>query len=173
MTVYFDREYNPYGELCNWYWHHAPLIFEDKEYPTAEHLYQACKYQHSAAARAYAEAIRLCSTPHGAKLLGRRERLRMHGWQRRLCALIDQHAVAPDPDWESRKLAVMSAVLRLKFDQDSQCRKVLRGTGAARLVERSRDSYWGAGRDGRGANELGRLLEALRAELPSERSYQQ
>ena len=171
-TVYFDREFNRHGELSNFYWHDQPLIYEDKPYPTAEHLYQAHKYMYSDAARAYAEEIRQASTPHKAKLLGERSRARRYAWQRRQQPIIEAHRVKPVRHWEANKRSVMAAVLRCKFTQDAHCRKALRGTGCAPLVAHLRDRYWGDGLgDERGGdNHLGHLLETLRAQLPSEKS---
>lgn len=68
------------------------------------------------------------------------------------------------PDWESVKLDVMRAALRAKFTQNEALRSLLASTGEHPLVQvKAGDAFWGTGPDGRGQNQLGALLMALRA----------
>lgn len=70
------------------------------------------------------------------------------------------------PDWEDVKADVMRRAVTAKFAQSESLRTLLRSTGAHRLVQlKPYDAYWGTGADGRGRNQLGIILEELRAEL--------
>lgn len=60
----------------------------------------------------------------------------------------------------------MKLVLRAKFSQHTDLMQMLIDTGDAQLVEDSpNDAFWGIGRDGAGQNQLGLLLQEIRAEL--------
>lgn len=73
--------------------------------------------------------------------------------------------------WESVKVGVMEAVLYDKFTQLPQYTSILKQTGNCRLVEATRDGFWGfgvpiwdvgKGFPEEGKNELGKLLMELR-----------
>jgi ribA/ribD-fused uncharacterized protein len=69
-------------------------------------------------------------------------------------------------DWESVKTDIMREVVRAKFTQHADIRKVLLATGDATIVEHTaNDSFWGDGGDGSGKNMLGRILMEVREEL--------
>jgi len=161
--IEFDREYNAYGELSNFY--ACDLVYQGKHYPSAEHLYQARKYldHPSDENETYAELVRTTSRPWGAKLLGQRSKMQVFKWPLPLNEIIDAHQPTMCPDWNERKLHVMKEVLLCKFQQSEQCRRVLLATGDAQLVLDMRDPYWGNGKGG-GANNLGQLLQEVRAE---------
>jgi len=60
----------------------------------------------------------------------------------------------------------METAVRAKFNQNPPLQALLLATGEAELVEDSaHDPFWGIGRDGRGANWLGRLLMKVRQEM--------
>ena len=167
--IRFFRETDPaFGFLSNFHVHKTPIVYEHKEYRTAEALYQALKFLQDDSNKAnldLAEAIRTQNTPYQSKIIagGRSGRYK---WQQ---ALAGQHATFvragakfPD-DWHERRLDVMSEVLALKFEQDEECAERLLDTGDAALIEASPfDSFWGVGRDGRGENRLGMMLEQIR-----------
>lgn len=70
------------------------------------------------------------------------------------------------PDWERVKVDVMRRAVEAKFTQSEALRSLLSATGTHPLVQiKAHDGFWGTGPDGRGRNELGRLLMALRARL--------
>lgn len=70
------------------------------------------------------------------------------------------------PDWDVVKWDVMRAALRSKFERHEGARTLLLSTGDATLIEDSpHDNVWGVGRDGSGANMLGKFLMQLRDEL--------
>jgi len=148
-TIDFFRENEPHGALSN-FWR-EPIVWRGRTYASAEHLYQSRKYNYdgaSAASRAYAEVIRLASTPYKAKVLAR-----------------DGTRGGTKCDNDT-KIAIMREVLREKYRQCKHARNVLRATGNMRLVERSEyDPFWGKGMNGKGENWLGRLLEEVRATL--------
>lgn len=138
---YDDGSHSP---LSNFY--HAPFTSEDKVWPTVEHYFQGMKALDPFAC----ESVRTCETPGQAKRMGRR--------------------VAMRTDWEAVKLHVMRHALILKFDTpDSPMGSYLLATGDALLEEGNtwNDTFWGVC-DGRGANWLGHLLMARRAELRAE-----
>ena len=79
-------------------------------------------------------------------------------------------------DWETIKYQAMYFILRQKFERSAFCRKVLLGTGDARLVEGNtwHDNIWGNCTCMRpscipeGRNMLGNTLMRVREELCSE-----
>lgn len=111
-----------------------------REYPTAEHAFQAFK----ATNPKERENIRTTSRPGQAKRLGRQIELRS--------------------DWEDIKIGVMSRVLKAKF-ADPELQAWLIATGDAHLEEGNTwgDRYWGTV-DGTGKNHLGNILMKLRKE---------
>lgn len=71
-----------------------------------------------------------------------------------------------DPNWDSRKLQVMEAIIRAKRDQHALIRKMLLETEDAELIENSPvDSFWGRGPNGDGENHLGKIWMKLREEM--------
>jgi hypothetical protein len=74
-------------------------------------------------------------------------------------------------DWERVKVGVMREAVEAKFRQHQDLRALLLATGDAKLVEHSEDDdFWGDGGDGRGRNELGRILMAVRELLRQRQS---
>ena len=70
----------------------------------------------------------------------------------------------------ARQLGVMREAVEAKFRQHDDLRALLLGTGDAMLIEHTgHDDFWGDGGDGRGRNELGRILRAVRQCLRDER----
>lgn len=128
---------------------------DDRLWPTVEHAYQAsktCDYN----ARCPVYAINYLSAEDG--------KMR----RRPTTAYEAKHAGRVLPlraDWERVKLPIMAECLRQKFS-DPELRRLLLATGDATLEEGNYwcDYYWGVC-NGRGRNELGRLLMQLRAAL--------
>jgi len=61
---------------------------------------------------------------------------------------------------------VMYDIVKAKFMQNEDIRKVLLGTGKSSLIEHtSNDRYWGDGGDGSGRNLLGKILMDVRRAL--------
>jgi len=170
IILFYDQK-KKYGEFSNYWTTEKPIEFQGKLYATAEHAYQALKYDYPgapAANAAHAEAIRTARTPAIAKALSNPNPSRPLRWKweteyNQKARKFHESGSRCRPNWENEKDAVMSSVLLCKFSQDAHCKKVLLETGDAKLVEASpTDSYWGSGRDGRGRNRLGQLLELER-----------
>jgi ribA/ribD-fused uncharacterized protein len=136
-----------YGEFSNF----APyaIMLQGKRWPTSEHFFQAQKF----ADPRDREEVRSAKTPMEAATLGRDRRKKLRR------------------DWERVKVRVMREAVEAKFLQHEELRVLLLSTGDAKLVEHTEnDDFWGDGGDGRGANELGRILMVVRDALRRERS---
>ena len=145
---FYRASEKPYGAFSNLY--RRPIHFEGDIFPTAEHAYQAGK------ARKRAVREWLMAAPSPALLT-----MAAHGlyyWDIM-------------PDWATIKFDRMRAVLRAKFTQHEDLRRLLLSTGKARLVESTTtdnavNRLWGEV-NGRGENMLGKLLIEIRMELAS------
>lgn len=147
MEIHFYRSNEkPYGVFSNL--HRTPVFFEGREFPTAEHAYQAGK----ASKEAVREWILSAPTPSLAAMAA-------HG-------LYTWDIV---PSWSRIKFDRMKDVLRAKFTQHEDLRALLLSTGEARLVEAGTTNnavnrLWGEV-NGKGQNMLGVLLMEVRNEL--------
>lgn len=170
--IRFFRPDGDHGVLSN-FWRGQAIRWRGKTYATSEHLYQSRKYDYEGAtplSLEYADLVRRADTPYKAKLLAGQDVPRRFAWQQVLAETAERYTkrgCRPRADWnDAVKVEIMREVLREKFMQCEPARSALVATGAALLVEASPyDSFWGAGRDGRGANWLGRLLVELRDSL--------
>ncbi len=134
---FYSNVNSGYAWLSNFY--DSPIRWRQREYATAEHLYQAMK------ATNIEDHILVQSAPSPAhaKKAGRSIEMR--------------------PDWDMVRLDVMRGVLMLKFARTKVLAKWLLDTGTAPLVETSpHDRYWGRTPTG-GQNKLGQLLVARRS----------
>lgn len=136
----------PYGAFSNLF--RRPIVFEGREFPTAEHAYQAGKAR-KASVREW-----ILSAPAPALVA-----MAAHG-------LYIWDIV---PDWSQLKYERMRQVLRAKFTQHEDLRRLLLSTGDARLIEAGRvdnavNRTWGEV-NGKGLNMLGMMLMSLRTEL--------
>lgn len=143
---FYRANEKPYGAFSNLY--KRPIYFENKEYPTAEHAYQAGK--------ARKEAVRnwILSAPSPSLVA-----MAAHG-------LYTWDIV---PNWSKIKFDRMRDVLKAKYTQHNDLKELLISTGDARLVESCRtdntvNRLWGEV-NGKGKNMLGVLLMELRDEL--------
>lgn len=150
MDIHFYRSNEkPYGVFSNL--HRTPVVFEGREYPTAEHAYQAGK----ASKEAVREWILSAPTPSLVAMAA-------HG-------LYTWDIV---PSWSKIKFDRMRGVLRAKFAQHEDLRTLLLATGDSRLVEAGTTNnavnrLWGEV-NGKGQNMLGVLLMEVRDELRKE-----
>lgn len=126
-----------YRFLSNFYV--SPVTFDDVQYPTVEHAFQAAKTTDPVIRRRIANL----PTPSLAKAAGR--------------------ALVMRPDWDSIRLFVMETLLLQKFAREPLCGMLL-ATGDRELVEGNwwDDRYWGVCR-GEGENHLGKLLMKVRS----------
>lgn len=146
---FYRSNEKPYGAFSNLY--RRMIIFEEREFPTAEHAYQAGK--------ARKEAVKewILSAPSPSLVA-----MAAHG-------LYTWDIV---PNWSKIKFDRMRQVLRAKFTQHNDLKELLLSTGDARLVEVGKvdnqvNLVWGEV-NGKGKNMLGILLMELRAELRKE-----
>ncbi len=143
---FYRSNEKPYGVFSNL--HRTPVVFEGREYPTAEHAYQAGK----ASKVDVREWILNAPSPALAAMAA-------HG-------LYTWDIV---PNWSKIKFDRMRDVLRAKFAQHEDLCELLLSTGNARLVEAGRtdnavNRTWGEV-NGKGKNMLGVLLMEVREEL--------
>jgi ribA/ribD-fused uncharacterized protein len=70
-------------------------------------------------------------------------------------------------DWDDVNLDVMLRCVRPKFLRDPGLKEKLLATGDRLLQEGlpAKDKFWGIGTDGKGRNELGKILMRVRQEL--------
>jgi N-glycosidase YbiA len=146
-VIHFYGVGSEYGEFSNF----APyrIALAGKQWPTSEHFFQAQKFVEPRDR----ELVRWAKTPMEAATLGRDRRKKLRR------------------DWERVKVGVMREAVEAKFCQHQDLFALLLATGDAKLVEHSEDDdFWGDGGDGRGRNELGRILMAVRELLRQEHS---
>jgi N-glycosidase YbiA len=110
-------------------------------YPSVEHAYQAAKTTNPLMRR----TIQHIATPGGAKKAAQ--------------------LIARRPDWQDISIRVMERLLRQKFQHEALA-KMLLATGDQELIEGNNwgDEFWGQV-DGKGENNLGKLLMKIRDEL--------
>lgn len=151
-TILFHSRTKGLEALSNFYG--SSFTYEDIEYPTAEHAFQAQKSTDNLIKWGFSTEVNL--TPEQAESAGSR--------------------IAMRQDWESVKDQIMFDILKAKFEQNQGAREQLLSTGNAelihntgdRMVFKQDDAYWGNGFNGNGLNMMGRILMAVRSELQSE-----
>lgn len=145
MTIFFYRVCEPYGCFSNFSPHGIWLGGE--AWPTSEHYYQAQKFV-GTADQHLCQQIRCAPSPELAAAMGRNP----------------SHSLRPE--WDRLKIAVMYEAVFTKFMTHRDLAALLINTGEEWIVEDSpTDAYWGRGADGKGQNQLGRILMRIRAEL--------
>jgi ribA/ribD-fused uncharacterized protein len=141
MSVYF---YGQWYDVLNNFSANAVEI-DGVLYPTSEHAYQAAKCTDPQGKAEIAAA----KSPSLTKILSNQK-----------------YKAAIDPDWGSKKLAVMESIFRAKLDQHQEVREALIRSGDEEIAEDSPvDTFWGKGKDGDGNNHVGKIWMKLRAEL--------
>lgn len=120
----------------------SPIQYDGLTYQNAEAAFQAAKCINPAEKTQFTSMIKAGD----AKYAGKRVKLR--------------------PDWENVKIGIMTDILRIKFAPGSDLADKLLKTGDAELIEGNtwKDDFWGV-YNGRGRNELGKILMKIRAEL--------
>lgn len=165
---FYDKK-DPYYEFSNFY-DKAPFELDGVIWSTTEHYFQAQKFDN----KEYRELIRKANTPNKAFILAQQKKKGGYAaaWTlnkedpRTLNELIDKYKhLTIDKNWDTRRLVVMEKALMAKFSQP-KLKELLLNTKDAVIIEDSpRDSYWGIGKDGKGENQLGKLLMKVRANL--------
>ncbi len=138
-----------YFFLSNFY--PSLVEYENLEYPTVEHAYQAAK----TADIDLRKQVQMARTPAGAKAMGRK--------------------IPPPPDWRSYNLQLMEDLILQKFTRYPDLREQLLATGDAELIEGNtwNDRFFGMTRDKKtgawyGHNQLGKMLMRVREKLRGE-----
>jgi ribA/ribD-fused uncharacterized protein len=143
MSIVFSSKSNTHQELSNFY--SAPFLLEGKIWASVEHYFQAQKFPTDPSLQ---ERIRLATTPQSAKILGRTKSEHFH------------------PDWNKQREYFMEKALEAKFAQNPALQNILKSTYPLHLIEHNPyDSYWASGKEGKGQNRMGTLLEKLRADF--------
>nr|MBN1229138.1 DUF1768 domain-containing protein [Anaerolineae bacterium] len=139
-SSFIDRFIHEYDFLSNF--HAAEVMLDGLLYPSVEHAYQAAK----TLIPEEREPIREAAESSQAKRLGRQSTLR--------------------EDWDEIKIAIMEDLVRQKFTRHQDLAERLLATGDAYLIEGNDwgDCFWGQV-DGKGKNQLGRILMMVRDEL--------
>jgi ribA/ribD-fused uncharacterized protein len=127
----------PYGCFSNFAKY--PIELDGKKWATTEHYFQAQKF----VGTEYEEEIRHAETPIKAAILGRDINRPLR------------------KDWDECKLAIQA-----KVDQHANVKSILLSTGDGTIIEQTNnDSFWGDGGDGKGHNNLGKILMEVRNRL--------
>lgn len=120
------------------------IIYDEIEYPTLEHAYQASK----TLKQSMREMISKLGTPSEAKRIGKRLENRSN--------------------WKQINLGIMEELVWQKFSGNVALSSLLLATGDEELVEGNAwgDEWWGVdARTGRGENRLGKILMKARERL--------
>lgn len=143
--INFHSTMKNFCEFSNF--HHSPFSLDGVDWKTVEHYFQAQK----TLKESDKEMIRGLSSPKEAKKIGKKVTLRS--------------------DWDQIKIGVMTKAIRAKFSQSEALKGLLLSTGSKELREHTgRDKFWGdGGGNGRGRNELGKILMKVRVELREEK----
>ena len=144
MTIKFYKIKDPHGYMGN-FWK-ARFFVYGRWWDNVEAAFQAQKTP----VEAEVLAIQNASKPMEARNLGQK------------CVLRE--------NWDEIKRSVMKECCMAKFLQHADLRKQLIETGNEDLIEDSKiDWWWGCGADGKGRNELGKILMEVREELKGEK----
>jgi ribA/ribD-fused uncharacterized protein len=155
-SIVFHKTTAEYGGLSNMAAGYS-LNINDVIIPTAEHLYQACRFP---AHPDIQLAIINENSPMNAKWVGRK------------------HIDKTRPDWEQVKFKVMQWVLEVKLSQNWETfGELLLSTGDKNIIElTNKDKVWGAKKEDNnqlvGVNALGRLLMDIRERYVKTNIYQ-
>lgn len=120
-------------------------------WPSVEHYFQASQF----GSESYREKIRLADHPAKATKLG-------------------QTWLKPKrKDWQAKRLLMMTRAVYTKCRTHEDVAELLLASGDRQIIDSSQfDYFWGIGRDGRGENGYGQVLEAVRQRLRQERQTQ-
>lgn len=176
--ILFYKSDQPYYEFMNFYKPSKSIIIDNMSWSTTEHYFQAMKFYNPSSKRymEYFEIIHSCDGPMKAAILGRQKqkngpastwKVNKESDQRTLNDAMKEYSdVTLRSDWEDVKDDIMRKALEAKFNQCEDLKKLLKDTGTKKLIEASpKDSYWGHGRDKKGKNMLGQILEEIRAKI--------
>jgi ribA/ribD-fused uncharacterized protein len=119
-------------------------------YPTVEHAYQCARYMDNAVR----EEIRAAHSP-------------VEAWETSTRYKLTQISEFKD---ETYKLRVMKDLMRMKAEQHEDVRKALLDSGEKLIIKHIEtyppgDGFWDDGKNGEGANHMGRMWMEIRDEI--------
>lgn len=121
-----------------------PFELDGAEWPSAEHYFQAMKFEDPE----LREAIRAAADPKTAATLA-------NGHKRKV-----------RKDWKKVRTVFMTRALYTQCHAHPAVARALLDTGEKPIVETSQyDYFWGCGRDQRGENAYGKILMDIREKL--------
>lgn len=124
-----------------------PFKLDDTTWPSIEHYYQAMLFK----SELYRAQIATAATSQHARAMGGSL------WRRRI------------DGWRDKRVILMTRAVYIHCRTYPEVTERLLNTQTQKLVESSQyDYFWGCGRDQRGRNEYGKLLEQVRAKLHGE-----
>jgi ribA/ribD-fused uncharacterized protein len=140
-TIYFFLgAFDPLGNFSS----HAIELWSHV-FPTVEHAFQWKKFEKS--------------NPEWAqKILSARS-----AW---LARKLGQEGLSVRPDWRGIRTKTMTEIIETKVSQHEDVREMLLKTGNKKIIENSPiDDYWGCGADGKGQNNMGKILMRVRKQI--------
>ena len=147
---FFSSRDGDYKCFSNFY--KAPITIDDKEYRSVENYFQSQRFVGSD--DDYAELVRNQANPALCRAMGRANE----------SSKTKPHK--PRADWEAVREEVMYRGLLAKFKAHPELAAILDKTGEAVIEEESPlDDFWGIGKDGKGANMMGKTLMRVRRAL--------
>ena len=140
--IEFNSKTEFYSEFSNF--HVSPFVMDGKIYQTVEHYFQSEKFPNDSVLQ---EAIRTAPTPAKAKRLGKTKSIHFRS------------------DWANFRNEAMLKGERAKFEQNAKLMDLLKSTKGYELREKAFwDGFWGMGRNGKGLNKMGKILQLIRDE---------
>ena len=176
-VIHFYDPKEEFGFCSNFYKLSRGLLIDGEMWRDTEAYFQAMKFRGSNAtpsSLSYSNIIRAADSPMKVKLLGNQRMPRGYqtSWvvnkrtdRRLLSEVIEEYKdLEIDPRWNENRLVVMRRAVFAKFDMYPELATKLLATPAdTQFVEHtSRDSFWGDGGNGSGANHLGRIITEYR-----------
>ncbi len=141
--IWFNFKSPEFGWLSN-FDSRGSFVLKDRRWPTAEHYYQAQKFEDAGLVE---------------KILSEKNAISVKKFA-------DTQVENVRNDWEQVKEAVMKEAVLSKFEQNRKLKKMLFATGSSKLIHlSSSDTFWGRTKSGEGANYLGETIMKVRKEL--------
>lgn len=127
---------------------YAPFQIEwrGRLWPTAEHAFQAAHFFDTNPE--LAEKVRLAMSPREADVVA------------------NENKQYDDPQWRQKRVAIMTEIVRAKYEQHTLIQDTLLKSGTMPIIETNdNDAFWGWGPDKKGKNVLGEIWMRLRKEV--------
>jgi predicted NAD-dependent protein-ADP-ribosyltransferase YbiA (DUF1768 family) len=175
---FYDEE-QPYFEFSNFYTNKKfKIVLDNITYISVEQYFQAQKFYIPDSYRHMEYFKIICSSDRMSKVFMLGTQCPRYGYasnwvvnritdRRHLNSVIDDYKdIKIRKDWDRIRLELMEKGVRAKFTQNDSIKEMLLSTGDLEIEENSMiDSFWGIGRDGKGRNNMGKILMKLREEF--------